>query len=283
MNVLITGASGMIGHTLARIISQSTLYRVIGVGQRPKSLINGLGNAQYYQFGDLTNKQNTEKLFAEFKPEIIINCAGLTKHIEIGNVPKYAIELNALFPHVLADYASRNSCRLVHISSDCVFNGEDGDYTESSITNAYDVYGKTKALGEVEGDHLTLRTSTIGHEQGTSFGLLEWFLKQSECEGYPHAIFSGLPTVELGQLIRDFVLPNQSLSGLFNVGASPIDKYSLLNLIADQYGLSTSIISNGTFTIDRSLNSMKFTNETGYVAPDWPILISKMFSENIGM
>jgi len=128
---------------------------------------------------------------------------------------------------------------------------------------------------------LTLRTSTIGHEHGTSRGLLEWFLAQSECKGFRQAIFSGLPTFELARIVRDVVIPNTTLNGLYNVGAGPIDKFNLLQLIAKVYNRNVKIVADEVFRIDRSLNVEKFLDATGYRAATWPELIEAMYQDNL--
>jgi len=181
-------------------------------------------------------------------------------------------------PHRLAKLCTLIGARLVHISTDCVFSGEKGGYVESDFTDARDVYGKSKALGEVDYPHtITLRTSTIGHELNSAYGLLDWFLSQNKsCKGYNRAIFSGVPTVILAQIIRDVVIPHKELSGIHHIAAKSINKYELLKLIAEVYGKSTQIIYDDSIVIDRSLNADKFRAATGYVAPEWLELIRAM-------
>jgi dTDP-4-dehydrorhamnose reductase len=168
--------------------------------------------------------------------------------------------------------------RLIHISTDCVFSGEKGGYVESDFADAKDVYGKSKALGEIDCPKaITLRTSTIGHELNSAYGLLDWFLSQDEhCRGFRRAIFSGLPTVVLAQIIRDVVIPRKELSGIYHVAAQPINKYDLLKLIATEYGKSISIRPDDSFVLDRSLSAAKFNAATGYIPPEWPELIRLM-------
>jgi dTDP-4-dehydrorhamnose reductase len=140
------------------------------------------------------------------------------------------------------------------------------------------VYGKSKQLGELHYPHtITLRTSTIGHELQSQYGLLDWFLSQKEqCKGYNRAIFSGLPTVIFAQIIRDMVIPDLKLSGLYHVAAKPINKYDLLKLIANVYGKTINITPEDKLVIDRSLNANRFKLATGYIAPEWPELIELM-------
>ena len=282
MKVLVVGASGMIGSTVLRVLSEKSDWQVFGtirdenvkqffskeIGER---LISGI---------DVENQDLLEKVFEQIRPDIVINCAGLTKHVAGGDDPLKVIPINALMPHRLAEMCKIINARLIHISTDCVYSGKKGDYRESDPGDSMDIYGKSKLLGEVDYPHaITLRTSTIGHELQTKHGLLEWFLAQEEeCKGYNRAIFSGLPTIILAQIIRDIVIPNTKLTGLYHVAGQPITKYELLKLIAKIYGKPIKIIKDEKFTIDRSLNSDRFQAATGYTPPTWPELIQLMFS-----
>ena len=162
--------------------------------------------------------------------------------------------------------------------------GTKGNYSESDLPDPEDVYGRSKVLGEVvHGNALTLRTSTIGYELQRSKGLLEWFLVQrSSCRGFTNAVFSGLPSVVLGAVIRDYVIPNDGLSGLYHVAGQPISKYSLLQLLAKEFNKKIEVIPDDGITINRSLNATAFRNVVGYVAAGWPELIGRMmeFEEN---
>jgi len=278
MKVLVLGAGGMIGRTMFGMLAQRSSWQVIGcvrakafTGPAPGPVMSGI---------DLTNPDHLVHLFHMTRPDVVVNCAGLTKHLPEGNDPVSALTINALLPHRLVEHCAIAGARLIHVSTDCVFSGLAGNYREQDVADATDVYGRTKALGEVTGENvLTLRTSTIGHENGTSFGLLEWFLAQRQCKGFRHAVFSGLPTVEFARVVREFVIPKASLSGLYHVGASPIDKLSLLLLIARIYQRDTTIIVDEEFRIDRSLNVEKFADATGYRAPAWPDLIEAMYQD----
>jgi len=282
MKVMVLGANGMIGSTMLRTLARQAGWQVFGtvrsesaIGQVPLEtaslLISGI---------DLTNSDVLIRLFRNCSPDVVVNCAGLTKHVLGGTDPIEAMTMNALIPHRLAELCDVSGARLIHVSTDCVFSGRKGNYSEADLADAQDVYGKTKHFGEVATlGSITLRTSTIGHELGTQFGLLEWFLAQSRCKGYRRAIFSGLPTVEFARVVRDIVIPNGSLSGLYHVGAESIDKEYLLRLISQEYGLTTEIEPDDSVVIDRSLDSRKFSVETGYRAADWITLIKEMHDD----
>ena len=189
-----------------------------------------------------------------------------------------AVPINTLLPHRVQRLAEIAGARLVHISTDCVFSGAKGNYLETDKADAADVYGLSKYLGEVAAPNaVTLRTSIIGHELASANGLVEWFLAQEQgIKGFTKAIFSGLPTVELARVVRDFVLPRPEITGLYHVSADRIAKYDLLRLVGHVYGHDIPIEPDASLIIDRSLNSDRFRSATGYAPPSWPDLIEAM-------
>ena len=281
MKILILGASGLIGNTALRVLSERKDWEVYGSirSESAKSLFPMIDNRRLVMNLDVYNFYSIINALQEIKPDVLINCIGATKHKKEGNNPVYAIDLNALLPHKLAQICELIDCRFIHISTDCVFSGNLGFYTELSATDAEDIYGKSKALGEVNyGNTITLRTSTIGHELQTKYGLLDWFLSQNNaCKGFGRVVFSGLPTIVFAEIIRDIVLHRPELKGLFNVAAEPINKYDLLQLIAKVYHKKINIIRDDNFVIDRSLDASKFNYATGYAPPTWQNLIESMY------
>ena len=280
MKVLVIGASGMIGNAVLRVLSEKQDWQVYGTlrdGDAGRFFSDAIKRRLLGGI-DVQHLDALMGVLGSLRPDVVINCAGLTKHKPEAENPLVSVPINALMPHRLAGLCKLVGARLVHVSTDCVFSGEKGDYLETDFADARDVYGKSKALGEVNYSHsVTLRTSTIGHEFQTRYGLLEWFLSQEErCKGYNHAIFSGLPTVVFAQVIRDVVIPHPELSGLYHVAAQPINKYDLLKLIANVYGKQIEIESDCKLVVDRSLNAERFRAATGYVAPHWEELIATM-------
>lgn len=282
MRVLILGASGMIGSAMVRVLSESAEWEVFGTlrsADMKRFFLPAIAN----HLLDGVDAERTEALvrvFARVKPDVVINCIGLTKHHKEAEDPQLALPLNALLPHRLADLCAVSGARLIHVSTDCVFAGTQGNYTEGDAPDATDVYGKAKHLGEVDYPHaITLRTSTIGHELQSSYGLLEWFLaQQGTCRGFSRAIFSGLPNTEFARVVRDVVIPRSEMHGLYHMGAEPIGKYELLKLIAVVYGKQIDIDRDDEFKIDRSLDSGRFHRATGYTAAGWPELIQAMYA-----
>jgi len=278
---LILGASGMLGNAVFRAFHGRQ-------GQEVKATVRSGSSVKHFtpeqQTDIITNVDVLDNdalvsLLTQTRPDVIINCVGLIKQLSSAKDPLVALPLNALFPHKLARLASLSRTRLVHISTDCVFSGATGHYTEDSIADATDLYGVSKHLGEVVtyDNAVTLRTSIIGRELTSNNSLVDWFLSQEgEVKGYDKAIFSGLPTCELADVIRDVVLPNPALTGLYHVSARPISKYELLRLIAAEYGRDTAIVRDDKVAIDRSLDSSRFSKATGYVAAEWPVLIKRM-------
>ena len=280
MKVLVIGASGMIGSTVLRVLADRNDWQVQGTVRDAsvKSLFPASLASKLIHGVDVMDPDTVVDLLGRFRADVVINCAGLTKHKEESSNPLACIAINALMPHRLAAACRLAHARLVHISTDCVFLGDRGGYNEFDLTDATDLYGKSKALGEViDADSITLRTSTIGHELNSKYGLLEWFLsQQSRCIGFSRAIFSGLPTVTFAEVIRDVVIPRPQLAGIYNVAAAPINKLDLLTLIRDVYRKEIEIVEQIDFSIDRSLDGTRFSEATGYVAPPWSELIRAM-------
>jgi len=280
MRVLVLGASGMIGSTTFRVLSERHDWVVYGSvrSETAKQFFPAQLAERLLANVDATNYDALVDVFARIRPEVVINCVGATKHKTDGNDPLMAIPLNALLPHRLARLCEAVNARLVHVSTDCVFSGKQGHYTEEDLPDTDDVYGRSKALGEVDYPNaITLRTSTIGHELQSSYGLLDWFLtQQGSCKGFKRAIFSGLSSMEFARVIRDIVIPQPSLHGLYHVAGPAIAKYDLLKLVAKVYGKAIEIIPENEFVIDRSLNADRFHAATGYQSPEWPELIESM-------
>lgn len=281
MKVLVLGSSGLIGSTTLRVLSERSDWHVYGSirSDSIRPFLPKISADKLISNLDVDNFSSIIQTINEIRPDVVINCIGATKHKKEGNSPLNAIALNALLPHQLAQICALAGSRFIHISTDCVFSGKDGFYSESAFADADDVYGRSKALGEVNyGGALTLRTSTIGHELQSNYGLLNWFLTQkSSCKGFNKAIFSGLPTVVFAQVIRDIVLKNTQLSGLYNVAAQPINKYDLLKMIAKVYKKVINIEADSSLIIDRSLDASKFNQATGYNPPTWQNLIETMY------
>ncbi len=221
------------------------------------------------------------ELVRHVRPDIVLNAVGALKPVGGTLDPVAAVRLNSLLPRELAAACTEAGARLLTVSTDCVFSGATGGYTEDSIPDASDIYGRSKLLGEVPEPHLTIRTSIIGRELSGSRGLVEWFLgnRGGQVDGYPGAVFSGLPTVHLAGLMLQVAERWVDLAGVYHVSAGPIDKLTLLQTIRDAFAADVEIRPNNAFTIDRSLRSERFTEATGYRAPPWPDLIAVMAAD----
>jgi dTDP-4-dehydrorhamnose reductase len=284
MKVMVLGVSGMLGNAVYRVLSANPELSVFGTA-RSESAGNHFSQvlAENLVFNvDVESQDSLVKAFGRVKPDVVINCVGLVKQLADANDPLLAVPINTLLPHRLAALCKATDARLIHISTDCVFSGNKGGYQESDFPDAYDLYGRSKLLGEVDYPHaVTLRTSIIGKELSGHRSLVGWFLAQKgQVKGFTRAIFSGLPTMELARVINEHVLPHPELRGLYHVSAQPINKYDLLRLIAEAYGKSVDIIPSDELSIDRSLDSTRFRLATGYVAPEWSALVKYMHEFN---
>lgn len=281
MKILVIGIGGMLGSTLFRTLLQDE--DTIAVGTARNASVRRYFDARFHADMlldvDVLEPGELERLLERVEPEVVVNCVGLVKQLKAANDPLVALPVNAMLPHRLAALCRDNGARLIHISTDCVFDGSKGNYTETDKSDAVDLYGMSKFIGELRDlpEAVTLRTSIIGHELNSSHGLIEWFLSQSgSVKGFRRAVFSGLPTIELSRVILEYVVPRSDLSGLYHVSAEPISKFDLLSLVAEIYGIETEIIPDDDTVIDRSLNSERFQSATGYRAPAWPELIESM-------
>lgn len=281
MKILIFGVSGMLGSTLIRYFSKEKGFEVFGTARSLSSVSSLEPEIKKKIFFDVdaNNFDSIEDVFSNILPELVINCVGLVKQLYESNDPVAILPINSIFPHRLAKLCGEKGVRLVHISTDCVFSGRKGMYKESDFADAQDLYGVSKRLGELSNSNsITLRTSILGHELNSNKSLVEWFLSQDgPIKGFKNAYFSGLPCVEIARIIKDHVIPNPRLSGLYHVSANPINKYDLLNLIAATYKKNIFIEEDLDLKIDRSLDCSEFKKSTGFKAKPWGELIYDMY------
>lgn len=280
--ILILGGTGMLGHALFLQLSNNEnldVYATSRISKGPSTWFPLPLEKNIRYDVDADNFDTVIRALASIQPNVVINCVGLIKQLPMSNDPLTAITVNSLLPHRISLICRTSGARMIHISTDCVFDGKTGNYKESDPSNADDLYGRSKYLGEVEYPHcVTLRTSIIGHELKGKMGLVEWFLSQKGfVRGFTKAMYSGFPTIELARIINDYILPNEDLKGIYHVSSEPISKYNLLELIALRYGKQIEIVPYDDFHKDRSLDSSVFRRLTGYIPPSWPELIERMY------
>jgi len=281
MKILVLGVTGMLGSAVFKYIASHTSHSVFGTmrGRAGGKHFDKKYAENLYSDVDVLDYEALVGVFEQVRPDVVINCVGLIKQLAQAKDPLSTLPLNSMLPHRLSRLCTLIGARLVHISTDCVFTGAKGMYLESDISDAVDLYGKSKFIGEIEDQPhaITLRTSIIGHELASNASLVDWFLSQEGAvKGFTKAIFSGVPTPELARIITDFVIPNPALFGLYHVWAEPIDKFTLLNEIAKIYEKKIEIVPDDHLAIDRSLDSTRFRQAVGYVPPSWPDLIKFM-------
>lgn len=282
MRVLILGGTGMLGHKLWQLFSQR-FDAFATFRQSPANFANLFDPARSVTNVSANDFDTVTRAVATVKPSVVINCIGIVKQDAAAKDPVQSITINALFPHRLAELCRAAGARLIHLSTDCVFSGRAGNYSEADRTDAEDLYGRTKLLGEVAGENcLTIRTSMIGRELAGSHGLVEWFLSQEgkSVKGFRRAVFSGFTTQALAQVIAWIIESQPELEGVWHVAAEPINKYDLLSLIRERGQLSIEIEPDETFLCDRSLNAARFRQATGFVPPTWSDMISQMFQDS---
>lgn len=280
MKAFILGVTGMLGHQLANKFKEKMeVYGSIRGAEIPYtdiklfSGINIVPNISAHDFSSV------KKAIEKIRPDVIINCIGVIKQLKSAKDPIETITINALFPHQLAKLCEDNNIRLFHISTDCVFKGDKGNYTEQDISDAIDLYGRTKALGEVTGKGITtLRSSIIGHELREKKSLIEWVLSQKgkQIEGYQKAFYTGVTTNTMASLILQLIFEFPDFSGLWHVSSDPISKYDLIQIVNKVYDLKLDIKPNATFSCDRRLLGQPFLKTTHLKIPDWQTMIEEM-------
>tara|TARA_B100000886_G_scaffold324732_1_gene269662 strand:- start:6380 stop:7252 length:873 start_codon:yes stop_codon:yes gene_type:complete len=287
MKLLILGANGLVGNTIAKYFFERTAYQTIAI-IRDYSKIK-LFNEKYQQNFSVINNildfDETKKKLQCLRPDILINCLGITnkQNLVNSNQIENIININSVLPHRLQRICSDLDARLIHLSTDCIFSGSRGLYSEYDIPDPTDIYGRSKLLGELDLENtLTIRKSVIGHELVSKKGLLEWFLNQNRSvQGYKNVIFSGLTVLELAKVIDKYIFPRSDLKGILNISGESISKFDLLKIISDIYNKSIEIIPNQSIKINRTLNSSQFNKLTGYRPNKWPELIKSMYEFNL--
>jgi len=284
LRLLILGGSGMLGHQLWRgLHAQHDTWVTLRRPVADFAAHNLFDEAKAIQFDDITDDTALERALGQAKPEAVINCVGLIKQRDEASDEALTLRVNAEFPHRLAKRCGEAGARLIHFSTDCIFAGTKGNYTESDPSDAADLYGQSKHQGEVADAHsVTLRTSVIGHELGTNLALLDWFLSQrfKAVNGYTKAICSGLTTLEMARIVDRILTQHTDLSGVWHVASEPISKFALLQLCREKLGWEGVIEPNDEFVCDRSLNADRFNQATGYTPPSWEAMISELAQQS---
>ncbi len=255
--------------TLATVRETNPAAETLGLSQQVR-MIGGV---------EAMDLASVERAIAGARPDVVVNCVGIVKQSPLAQDPIASITVNSLFPHQLARLCREHGARLIHLSTDCVFSGRTGHYVEGDLSDAEDLYGRSKYLGEVsEPSGTTLRTSMIGRELHGANGLVEWFLSQKgkSVRGFRQSVFSGFTTVALSRVILEVVIPHPELCGVWHVAAEPISKYELLAMINDVYDLDVAIEVDDSVVCNRSLDGTRFAAGAGFVAPPWRAMIEEM-------
>jgi len=282
MKVLVLGSNGMLGHKLFQQFQKDhDTYGTV----KDHSLLLELGICSKNIFFGINPTIETHyftELVKNLRPDVVINCIGIIKQREMAKDPILSIKTNSLLPHEINKICQERNIKFIHISTDCVFSGKKGNYVENDSPDPEDLYGKTKALGEVFSYGLTLRTSIIGRELKTKYGLVEWFLSQKNktIKGFRKAIYSGFTTIELVKIIKKILEEKHELEGLYHISSYPIDKFSLLNIINRRFKVNANIEEDTTFCCDRSLNSSLLKNKIQYFNTSWEDMIDEMGNDS---
>ncbi len=282
MRILILGGDGMLGHQLLKSLAPFHDVRATLRQDQDAYRYLELFTEQNSFFGvDVRTADRLIEVCAEFCPQVIINAVGIVKQRSTAKESIPSLEINALLPHRLSVLCKAMGSRLIHLSTDCIFSGKKGNYQETDLSDAEDLYGKTKYLGELHESHcLTLRTSIIGRELSHKKSLFEWFMaQQGVIKGFKRAIYSGFTTIEMSRIIAMLLTQHPSASGVWQVSSEQIDKHTLLLLFKAKTGKQIDIVADDSFVCDRSLDSSRFRKTFGYTPPTWEAMITELAKE----
>lgn len=281
--VLVLGGGGVLGHKVFQALSKrfETFATFRHFVRYP--VYEDVPRTDTIDDIDVTDFDTVVRAFAQVKPDVAVNCIGIVKQSEEAKDPLTCIRVNSLFPHQLVGLCAATEVRMLHVSTDCVFSGHKGSYTEDDTPDPEDLYGHTKLLGEVNHEGcLTIRTSFFGRSFASQSGLLEWFLSNRgrRVRGYVNAIYTGFPTQMLARIMGGLIADYPDLSGLYHVSSKPISKYELLVKIRDAMELDIQVEPYEDFYCDRSLDSLRFRAKTGYHIPDWDEMIAELTQDD---
>ena len=283
MKTLILGVTGMLGHQIYLKFKESGKFSSVkGTIKEKKELLK---NYKFFNLADIYDNIDFSKngfqlikdIILKYKPDVVVNCVVIKPNNETRE--KYFL-INSFLSHYLAKLLNLSKGRLIQISTDGVFKGNKGNYSESDVSNADDLYGQSKFFGEVYYDnHLTIRTSVFGHELFGKGELVEWFISAPKSvKGYENVYFSGVSTNSLSEIIIKLI--KFKASGIINIGSKKkISKYDLLCLIDREYGLKKKITPKKVKQkVDRSLNVNKMIKFDIY-PPSYTKMVKKMREE----
>lgn len=277
----------MLGHKMFQVLRrhfQGVLCTTReNVKEKPLDQVELLQGDDVIPGVDVTRFEELRDLLGRFRPRFVVNCVGIVKQRVEAAYPIPSLRINSLLPHILCEIAREWGGRVIHFSTDCVFSGNKGSYSEQDTSDAEDLYGRTKFLGEITGANaLTLRTSIIGRELVAHRSVLDWFLSQNNrtVRGFRKAIYSGVTTNQLAETVAHIIENKPELSGLYHVASKPISKLDLLCLIRDAYRLNIEIQPDDTVGCDRSMLAVKFMEATGLTCPDWPELVGRVAADS---
>lgn len=279
MKFLVLGADGMFGHEMVRTLVSQGHDTIAATRRIPnEQVLSMLAGADIISGIDARISDTLVGAIGETKPDAVINAIGIVKQRPAAKEAIESIRINSLLPHELAALCKAASARLVHISTDCVFSGRQGNYTEDDLPDPLDLYGRSKLMGEVADEGcITLRTSIIGLELFQKSGLVEWFLRQEgTAPGWTHAMYSGLTTSELSRVVMRVLEGDSSLDGIWHLSGAPISKYDLLVQLRDALGRDLELVPDDSVTIDRTMNSQRFRTAAAYEPPTWDSMLNEL-------
>ena len=284
MKILVLGAGGMMGHMACRVLAES--HDVVGTIRSEwndrSAIARFVPRDSCIDTVDVLDVREVEQALDTVRPDVVFNCVGIVKQLSAAKDALVSIECNSLLPHRLAVSCADRGARLIHLSTDCVFSGHRGMYTEDDIPDPVDLYGRSKLLGETAPEEgLTIRTSIVGRQLTGSTSFFEWILSNrgQRVRGFDRAVYSGLTTMGLARTISRVIQEHRDLSGVWQIASEPITKYDLIVRLNELLGLGIDVDRDVEMECDRSLDGSRFENYTGIVIPSWDRMLADFVAD----
>ena len=269
----------MMGHMACRVLgaTHDVVGTIRGDWNPDSPLASFLGAGSCVSGLDVLDSEAVARVLDEVEPDAVLNCVGIVKQLSAAKDAVASIECNSLLPHRLALLTVPRDVRLIHLSTDCVFSGRDGEYSEDDVPDPVDLYGRSKLLGEIGPEEgLTIRTSIVGRQIAGATSFFEWILSNrgKTVQGFERAVYSGLTTMALSRIVSRILDQHPTLGGVWQVASEPITKFELIVRLNDLLDLKMDVVSDATFVCDRSLDGSRFVARTGLVTPNWDSMLA---------
>lgn len=287
--ILILGITGMLGHQMWRVLRRTLDSQRFQIYGTVRGTVLALQRFDIFNTDGVIENVNAshfselQKCLSDLQPDYVINCIGLTlRKKDLADIEK-CYQINSVLPQLLGQWCELNHAKLIHFSTDCVFDGQKGShYYETDLPTAQDHYGRSKFLGEVRtGKNLTFRLSIVGRELENKTEFLEWIFSQKNqtVSGFDQVMYSGLTTNFVAQEVCRVILKFPELSGLHQISSESLSKFAIINKVNQKFYLNIQVNKKSDYVSNKSLDCSAYSKQTGFKSPTWDELIDDLYQD----